>query len=129
MTGVVGVLRGIPAPDDRWNDTRRVKDVLDALVYRSNLLGSDRALANEGGGNTSAKGVVSDHAGEERRVLWVKGSGTDLASITARPGWAELTAVKEGHVVLLDDDLASRWGPRVVDLLRLIVDAVAKVPA
>jgi rhamnulose-1-phosphate aldolase/alcohol dehydrogenase len=63
--------------------------MLDALVYRSNLLGSDRALANQGGGNTSAKGMVADHAGREQRVLWVKGSGTDLASITAA-GFAAL---------------------------------------
>jgi len=56
--------------------------VLDGLVYRSNLLGADRALANQGGGNTSAKETIVDHAGRETRVLWVKGSGTDLASIT-----------------------------------------------
>ena len=55
---------------------------LEGLVYRSNLLGADRALANQGGGNTSAKGTVTDHAGRETRVLWVKGSGTDLATIT-----------------------------------------------
>ena len=37
--------------------------------------------------------------------------------------------MKNNQVVALDDDIASRWGPRVVDLLRSIVDAVAKVPA
>ena len=57
-------------------------DPLDALTYRSNLLGADRAVAKLGGGNTSAKGTVVDHAGRETRVLWVKGSGTDLATIT-----------------------------------------------
>jgi rhamnulose-1-phosphate aldolase/alcohol dehydrogenase len=62
---------------------------LEALVYRSNLLGADRTLANEGGGNTSAKGTVADHVGREMRVLWVKGSGTDLATIT-RAGFAVL---------------------------------------
>src|SRR4029079_10998263 len=56
--------------------------VLDGLAYRSNLLGADRALANQGGGNTSAKETIVDHGGRETRVLWVKGSGTDLASIT-----------------------------------------------
>src|SRR4029453_6360468 len=56
--------------------------VLDGLVYRSNLLGADRALANVGGGNTSAKETIADHTGREVRVLWVKGSGTDLATIT-----------------------------------------------
>src|SRR5213079_1602916 len=57
--------------------------LLDRLVYRSNLLGADRALANQGGGNTSTKESIVDHVGREVRVLWVKGSGTDLATITA----------------------------------------------
>ncbi len=46
-------------------------------------------MANQGGGNTSAKGVMLDHAAREQRVLWVKGSGTDLATITRR-GFAAL---------------------------------------
>ncbi|MFG1776741.1 ABC transporter substrate-binding protein [Micromonospora sp. NPDC049048] len=50
-------------------------------------------------------------------------------TVKARAGWAGLTAVKNNQVVALDDDIASRWGPRVVDLLRTVVDAVAKVPA
>ncbi|MDG4760826.1 ABC transporter substrate-binding protein [Micromonospora sp. WMMD710] len=50
-------------------------------------------------------------------------------TVKARSGWAGLTAVKNSQVVALDDDIASRWGPRVVDLLRVIIDAVAKVPA
>jgi rhamnulose-1-phosphate aldolase/alcohol dehydrogenase len=89
VTEIAGVVRGIPAPDDRWDESANELGALDALVVRSNLLGSDRALANQGGGNTSAKGVVRDHAGHEQRVLWVKGSGTDLAAITAA-GFAAL---------------------------------------
>ena len=45
---------------------------------------------------------------------------------SARPGWNKLDAVRQGHVVPIDDDLAGRWGPRVVDLVRSISDAVAK---
>jgi iron complex transport system substrate-binding protein len=45
-----------------------------------------------------------------------------------RPGFADLHAVTAGQVVELDDDIASRWGPRVVDLLRSIVKAVQAVP-
>jgi rhamnulose-1-phosphate aldolase/alcohol dehydrogenase len=82
MTEVTGVLHGIPLPENQWVHTKRDLGVLEALVARSNLLGADRSLANQGGGNTSAKGVVADHIGREHRVLWVKGSGTDLASIT-----------------------------------------------
>ncbi|MGN9802935.1 ABC transporter substrate-binding protein [Micromonospora sp. L32] len=50
-------------------------------------------------------------------------------TVRARSGWAGITAVKNNQVVVLDDDIASRWGPRVVDQLRTVVDAVAKVPA
>ncbi|HEY6053533.1 MAG TPA: class II aldolase/adducin family protein, partial [Gaiellaceae bacterium] len=82
MSNVTGVLHGIPAPEDRWSDAAGGGGVLESLVYRSNLLGADRALANQGGGNTSSKGTAVDHAGREQRVLWVKGSGTDLATIT-----------------------------------------------
>jgi iron complex transport system substrate-binding protein len=35
-----------------------------------------------------------------------------------------VAAVRSGHVVALDDDVASRWGPRVVDLVRAIAEAV-----
>lgn len=52
-----------------------------------------------------------------------------LETVRARTGWANITAVKSGNVVELDDDVASRWGPRVVDLVRAITEAVAKVPA
>ena len=85
VTETIGVLRGIPAPRSRWEASAAAGlSTLDGLVYRSNLLGSDRALANQGGGNTSAKETVADHTGRELRVLWVKGSGTDLATITAK---------------------------------------------
>jgi rhamnulose-1-phosphate aldolase/alcohol dehydrogenase len=56
-------------------------DELDALVYRSNLLASNRAIVNFGGGNTSVKVRRADHTGRETTVLWVKGSGSDLATI------------------------------------------------
>jgi rhamnulose-1-phosphate aldolase/alcohol dehydrogenase len=58
-------------------------DELEALVYRSNLLASDRSIVNFGGGNTSVKVRRPDHAGRETTVLWVKGSGSDLATIDA----------------------------------------------
>jgi iron complex transport system substrate-binding protein len=51
------------------------------------------------------------------------------ASVRARKGWSGLTAVKSGQIVTLDDDIASRWGPRVVDLVQSVADAVARVPA
>lgn len=50
-------------------------------------------------------------------------------TVKARPGWDTITAVRNNQVVPLDDDIASRWGPRVVDLVRVIVDAVSKASA
>jgi iron complex transport system substrate-binding protein len=54
--------------------------------------------------------------------------GETAQTVAARPGWANLTAVRTGAVIELDTDVASRWGPRIVDLQRAIVDAVAAIP-
>ena len=72
------------ATQNLW-DPRRAEGLseLEALAYRSNLLGKDRAVANYGGGNTSTKARERDHTGREVDVLWVKGSGSDLATIEA----------------------------------------------
>ncbi|MFT4727116.1 MAG: rhamnulose-1-phosphate aldolase/alcohol dehydrogenase [Granulosicoccus sp.] len=52
------------------------------LLYRSNLLGSDKRITNYGGGNTSAKVMTPDPlSGEEMQVLWVKGSGGDVGTM------------------------------------------------
>lgn len=54
----------------------------EKLLYRSNLLGSDKRITNYGGGNTSAKVMETDPlTGGEVEVLWVKGSGGDVGSI------------------------------------------------
>jgi iron complex transport system substrate-binding protein len=47
--------------------------------------------------------------------------GQNAQTVAKRPGFENLKAVKGDAIVPLDDDVASRWGPRVVDLLRLIV--------
>lgn len=53
----------------------------------------------------------------------------DATTVAARPGFDQLSAVLDGRVIELDDDIASRWGPRVVDFLRAIVDATADIDA
>src|SRR5256884_1547667 len=52
------------------------------LVARSRKLGADRSICNWGGGNTSAKGDEVDFRDRPARILWVKGSGSDLATVT-----------------------------------------------
>ncbi len=56
---------------------------LERLVARSRLIGANPALVLHGGGNTSSKLVERDHLGREQRVLRIKGSGSDLATIEA----------------------------------------------
>ena len=55
--------------------------------------------------------------------------GVTPENVAQRAGWNELTAVRDGHVYVLDEDLASRWGPRVVDLMREVAGIVAGIPA
>jgi iron complex transport system substrate-binding protein len=59
----------------------------------------------------------------------VKCCGESAETVAARPGWADMTAVTTGAVVELDDDVASRWGPRIVDLLRQVSASVQQVAA
>jgi iron complex transport system substrate-binding protein len=47
-----------------------------------------------------------------------------VATVKQRPGWSGLSAVTGGHVVPVSDDIASRWGPRIVDFVRIVARAV-----
>jgi iron complex transport system substrate-binding protein len=53
--------------------------------------------------------------------------GQSPATVAKRPGWDGIEAVEQGGVIPLDDDVASRWGPRIVDYLRVIARSVARV--
>jgi iron complex transport system substrate-binding protein len=55
--------------------------------------------------------------------------GQSAGTVAARDGWDQLTAVRTGGVVELDDDVASRWGPRVVDFLKTVAAKVQTVEA
>lgn len=76
-----------------WDEARAAQlagDEVALLIYRSNLLGADLRLTNYGGGNTSCKTIEKDPlTGEETEVMWVKGSGGDIGTLT-RSGLAGL---------------------------------------
>ncbi len=69
--------------ENLWDNSAAAKmSESGKLLYRSNLLGSDKRITNYGGGNTSAKVMERDPlTGEQVEVLWVKGSGGDIGSI------------------------------------------------
>lgn len=98
---------------------------LEKLVTRSKLIGADQSLVVYGGGNTSAKGEITDYLGRKRSVLWVKGSGADMAYGEAVDYPAlyldELSALKSKGD--LDDDT-------MVDFVtRALVDPSARRPS
>src|ERR1700742_2845631 len=91
----------IDSVEDLWPSEGPPDGVLDQLVLASHLLGANRAVSNFGGGNTSAKGTAPDHTGRELPVMWVKGSGSDLATM----GPEHFTGLKLDEVLpLLDRD-------------------------
>ena len=52
--------------------------------------------------------------------------GQSLATVSARPGWSNIAAVRNRHVVAMDDDIASRWGPRIVAFVRAVAAQVRR---
>jgi len=52
--------------------------------------------------------------------------GQTAATVAARPGWSGISAVKHGRVIGVNDDIASRWGPRIVDFARAVAAAARK---
>ena len=69
----------------RWNDADAAQCTtpLDFRVYTSRLLGQEESLVLHGGGNTSVKSVEPNLFGEPEEIIWVKGSGWNLATIEA----------------------------------------------
>ena len=53
--------------------------------------------------------------------------GQSLKTVAARPGWSSVSAVRSGTVVRIDDSVASRWGPRIVDFVRAVAAGLAHV--
>lgn len=115
----------IAGVEDRWRDDDALTDPLQGVVCASRLLGSERAVANFGGGNTSAKGAANDHRGRIVQTMWVKGSGSDLASI--RP--SDFTALRLDDMLALFDRTEMSDEDMVGYLVRCQLDPAAPRPS
>lgn len=106
--------------ENLWNieEGNRQKTDLASLRYRSNLLGTDRSVCNWGGGNTSVKSTELNFKGEEIDVMWVKGSGSDLATM----GEKNFTGLNLKDIAPLieredmsDEDMVAYLGHTMID--------------
>lgn len=117
--------------DYLWDDKKALsfgENQIDLFLYRSNILGADLRITNFGGGNTSCKTMEKDPlTNEEVEVMWVKGSGGDIGTLT-RSGIAglyteRLRNLKNVYGGLLDED-------RMVGLFNhCIYDLESKAPS
>lgn len=88
-----------------WNISEGNKcsdDPLAIRVYSSRLLGAESDLVLHGGGNTSVKISETNIFGEREEIIYVKGSGWDLATIEPA-GFAPVKLEVLKNIVLLDD--------------------------
>ncbi len=120
MSLVTPTVTSVP---DAWSeaDAERAGSTLEEVLLASHLLGSNRALANYGGGNTSAKGVATDHLGRQVPAIWVKGSGSDLATMSA----ADFTPLRLEEILPLLDRAEMSDAEMVAHLARCQLDPAA----
>ena len=117
--------------DYLWDEEKAASfgdDQVALFLYRSNILGADLRITNYGGGNTSCKTIEKDPLNnEEVEVMWVKGSGGDIGTLT-RKGIAglyteRLRNLKNVYGGLADED-------RMVGLFdHCIFDLESKAPS
>jgi iron complex transport system substrate-binding protein len=124
----VGVLFEVPP---------RIYHELDATLFSINsntFIGQVYALFDlqniadtaEGGSDypqLSAEFVISQNP-DIIFLADAKCCGETPDKVAARPGWDSITAVQTGHVIPVDEDIASRWGPRIVDYVEFVADSI-----
>ena len=133
-TQIDEIVAATPAPAEPLTVFHEIDDMLFSLDSTTlfgelyGLLGlqniADTAEGNSGGyPQLSAEFVVS----ADPDFIFLADTeccGQSLETVAARDGWADMAAVQSGNVIELDDDVASRWGPRIVDFLAAVSDAV-----
>ncbi|MEO3789710.1 ABC transporter substrate-binding protein [Nonomuraea sp. B10E15] len=90
---------------------------------------ADKAPASAGGYPKLSAEFVAQADPDLIFLADVKCCGQSKETLAKRPGWKNLAALKNDQVIQLDDDIASRWGPRVVDLAEAIGAAVTEAGA
>lgn len=66
-------------------------------------------------------------AADPQLIVITDKAGLTAAEVAKRPGWANISAVKNKHIVTVDGDIASRWGPRMPQFVEDVAEALASV--
>ncbi|MBD8506193.1 ABC transporter substrate-binding protein [Hoyosella sp. G463] len=108
----------IEIDDTYWTYTAGslVGSLLEELGLRN--IADDEATVST---QLSAEAIVA--ADPDVIFLMNSGFGVDAETVSERPGWGTITAVREGTIFPLDADIAARWGPRTVDLVAEVARA------
>ena len=99
--------------------------VLESRVHTSQLLGKNKSLVLHGGGNTSVKIIEKNILGEEEEILYVKGSGWDLETITADG----FSPVRVNHLKKLAELVSLTDSDMVNELVTHLTKSSAPVPS
>jgi iron complex transport system substrate-binding protein len=134
--GIDEVVGTLPERDESLTYYYELDDTYYSLTSQTFVgellaLAGLESIADAADDGTEYPQLSSEHIVEQDPDLILladtKCCGQSAETVAARPGWSGLTAVREGRVVPLDDDIASRWGPRVVELLRDVADALERI--
>lgn len=138
-TDIARITASVPEPTDRLTYYHELDDTYYSVtsstfigrVYA--LLGLENIADAADGSGTGYPQLSPEYIVDADPDLIfladTKCCGQSRATVAKRAGWDQIAAVRSGAVIALDDDVASRWGPRVVDFLRAVAAAVRKVEA
>jgi iron complex transport system substrate-binding protein len=125
MATLVASVKGIPTGKTYYHELDPLFFSVTSKTFIGTIYGK-LGLKNiaDGAGTTaypqlSAEAIVAANP-DFVFLADTKCCGQTLATVAARPGFANIAAVKNGNVVALNDDVASRWGPRIVDFAALV---------
>jgi iron complex transport system substrate-binding protein len=88
------------------------------------LMGLENIADAVGAGSFGYPQLSEEYILEQNPDLIFLADAVSGDSLKERPGWDTLTAVQNGSIVELDDDVASRWGPRIVESMRAVAEAL-----
>ena len=99
-----------------------------AIAHQPESPGRWTVIYAPGAGSTGAVQLSAEYIVSANPDLIVLADtrccGQSRAKVLARPGWATIAAVKKGAVAVIDDSIASRWGPRLVNFVNAVASAL-----